>query len=631
METQTIAAAVAGDTDALAAVVDDFLPTVLGAAYGLTGDWHDAGDVAQEVFAVMIVRVGDLRDPAALPGWLMTITRNTARRRRKLEPAAPPQETMPAAEDFAVARDDARRVRVAVEGLPAHQRLPIVLHYFAGHSLTDIAELCDLPLSTVKKRMRVARARLREGIDTMSDVAAGVCPSATADPSDVIRMYTAMRSGNVDLVDRILDARPDLVDVHEDWTRADSFAHRLPWTRGGGTPLLRAVERGDAAMVRLLLSRGADPNGACTCAGAESPLWVAVLQGEREIVGCLLEHGADPNVTAFAGASALDVARMRGNDDLAAALQHAGATGTQPCDRTLDPPVHADATGIKTIDLWCPLPLRGLVHLAPGFGLGAAVLISELSLRAAHAGRQVVWTGFVQAPTDLGDLHLALAESALLQDVQLELASPLATAEEKAAAFDRGIRVADDGAFIVVFAETGHLLAVDQRLLALSSRNGPTLIVAPLDGSVPPPSKEGSPYLASIVFDVERARHRRWPAVGSESWSKVATAETAETAELADRARRSMTDELDAYLAQPFLVAEPFTGTPGETVSLEELRARVSELLDPAVHSVRNPPTERCDRCREAKLAPLSSRVSRRPDRCRDRVRCTAGRTTRSS
>ena len=103
-----------------------------------------------------------------------------------------------------------------------------------------------------------------------------------------------------------------------------------------------------------------------------------------------------------------------------------------------------------------------------------------------------------------------------------------------------------------------------------------TLIVAPLDGSAPPP-KAGSPYLASITFDVERARRHRWPAVGSESWSKVCPVETAE---LAERARDAMTDEIDAYLSQPFQSAEPVTGVPGESVPVDELRARIRQLLD---------------------------------------------------
>ena len=120
VETELVEAAQAGDQDALAAIVDDFMPTVLGAAYGLCGDWDAAGDVAQETFATMVVRLGDLRDAAALPGWLMAIVRSCARRQRARraptlrlvdEPAGP--------EEIVLARDDAQRLRLAVEALSA--------------------------------------------------------------------------------------------------------------------------------------------------------------------------------------------------------------------------------------------------------------------------------------------------------------------------------------------------------------------------------------------------------------------------------------------------------------------------------------------------------------------------------
>jgi F0F1-type ATP synthase beta subunit len=64
--------------------------------------------------------------------------------------------------------------------------------------------------------------------------------------------------------------------------------------------------------------------------------------------------------------------------------------------------------------------------------------------------------------------------------------------------------------------------------------------------------------------------------VSAESWSKVADAAGAD---LAARARAGMTDELDAYLAQPFFVAEPVMGVPGESVPLDELRSAVEGLL----------------------------------------------------
>ena len=166
-------------------------------------------------------------------------------------------------------------------------------------------------------------------------------------------------------------------------------------------------------------------------------------------------------------------------------------------------------------------PTRGLVHLTPGYGLGAIVLIAELSYRAATSGRDVVWTGFAQAPTDLGDIHHALAEADLVDRVTLSMAAPTAPLTEQLVALDRGISHRRDGALLVVFGETGRLHTIDERLATLAARNGVTLVVAPLDGSVGPPRPNGSPYLASIEFDVERARRRRWPAVGSASWSTI--------------------------------------------------------------------------------------------------------------
>jgi DNA-directed RNA polymerase specialized sigma24 family protein len=56
MDASTISAAAAGDHSALAMIVDEFMPTVLGAAFGLCGDWDLAGDIAQEAFATMVVR-----------------------------------------------------------------------------------------------------------------------------------------------------------------------------------------------------------------------------------------------------------------------------------------------------------------------------------------------------------------------------------------------------------------------------------------------------------------------------------------------------------------------------------------------------------------------------------------------
>ena len=65
------------------------------------------------------------------------------------------------AEDAAAA-DDARRLRALLALLPAAQRDVVVLAYYGELTHVEIAAHLDLPLSTVKGRMRLALERLRD-------------------------------------------------------------------------------------------------------------------------------------------------------------------------------------------------------------------------------------------------------------------------------------------------------------------------------------------------------------------------------------------------------------------------------------------------------------------------------------
>ena len=65
-------------------------------------------------------------------------------------------------------RDEAAKVRAALEHLPAEQCQVIELAYFGGFTHTEIAEMLDTPVGTVKGRMRLGleklRGRLREEV-----------------------------------------------------------------------------------------------------------------------------------------------------------------------------------------------------------------------------------------------------------------------------------------------------------------------------------------------------------------------------------------------------------------------------------------------------------------------------------
>jgi RNA polymerase sigma-70 factor (ECF subfamily) len=592
-----VEAARVGDVGAWQPLVDEFLPTVLAAAYGLCRDRELAHDIAQESLAIAIEKIHGLRDAAAFPGWLVAIVRSVARRAR---PAA--MDRSSDARDLAEATTpeqlvgqarEGHQLRAAIERLPATERLPIVLHYFARLSLSEIAIFCRLPLPTVKKRMRSARARLEKGglAMTTSAVRQGIAELAGAPAGETIRFFCAIRAGDRARVAELLERNPSLANANERFTTQERYAHRLA-LNDGGTPLLRAIERGDDAMVALLLERGADPRRACTCSGAETPLWTAVVHRRPTQAALLLGRGADPNATAFAGTSALQVARMRGYSELVELLSAFGAKEGASLHRFAS---HDDAieqrldevwwTGIRAVDLWCPLPVRGVVRCTAAPGSGCLVLLGELAWRAAREGRAVVWAGVPPPPLDRGDYVHGLAELGVSDCVQLRIAPHDAPKTEQLAALDSALSEADAvGAMLVMFEASGSVAEIEARLPELARRAAPTVIVAPFGEQ--PPAPTGSPYLASLAFDRARAERQQWPAISAEgTWSRVMPRSTAD---LAASARGVLSrggapaEAIHRWLSQPFFSTEPFSGIAGESTSPLALQRELEGILQRA-------------------------------------------------
>lgn len=91
----------------------------------------------------------------------------------------------------------------------------------------------------------------------------------------------------------------------------------------GYTALSGAVARGDAEIVRLLLSRGA--NARHRYGTGYSPLHEAAAGGKIEILRLLLQHGADPNAATEDGQTPLAMAEAKGQTEAAAVLREHGA------------------------------------------------------------------------------------------------------------------------------------------------------------------------------------------------------------------------------------------------------------------------------------------------------------------
>ena len=88
-------------------------------------------------------------------------------------------------------------------------------------------------------------------------------------------------------------------------------------------PLHSAVAQGDPASVKALLDAGADPNA--RQAGGFTPLLVAAAKGQLDNAKALVEKGADPNGANDAGATPLALARARKHEAIVALLESKGA------------------------------------------------------------------------------------------------------------------------------------------------------------------------------------------------------------------------------------------------------------------------------------------------------------------
>jgi RNA polymerase sigma-70 factor (ECF subfamily) len=167
-----------GDAGAFRELVDRSHETIYRVAAALVNDRDEAADVVQETYVRAWDRRGELRDPAAVLGWLCRIARNAAHDRRhgwwsrvraRLDEAGAQIGARagegPAPDEALGAAQAAAAVRRAVASLPEGQRVVLVLREVEGMTYEEIAEALDLPLGTVESRLHRARkglARLLE-------------------------------------------------------------------------------------------------------------------------------------------------------------------------------------------------------------------------------------------------------------------------------------------------------------------------------------------------------------------------------------------------------------------------------------------------------------------------------------
>jgi RNA polymerase sigma-70 factor, ECF subfamily len=165
-----------GDAQAFEVVYDRHATAVFSLAYRICGAHAAAEEIAQEAF-LAIWRSGARYDRArgSVRTWLLGVVHNRAidmlrrttvheRRRTGDEEAAERLESPERTDVEAARREEARSLRTLIDDLPADQRRVIDLAYFGGFTHEQIASMLELPLGTVKGRMRLALEKMRANI-----------------------------------------------------------------------------------------------------------------------------------------------------------------------------------------------------------------------------------------------------------------------------------------------------------------------------------------------------------------------------------------------------------------------------------------------------------------------------------
>ena len=152
------------------ALVEKYEAHIERVVAGALGLDPDLADIIQDVFVRVLEGIHQLKDPAALRGWIGTLAVFTARghirRRRRwrwirfLAPQDVPE--MPAAPHNPEASATMRAMYRVLDALPSDERMVFTLRFMSELELTEVAAACRVSLATIKRRLARAEARFQE-------------------------------------------------------------------------------------------------------------------------------------------------------------------------------------------------------------------------------------------------------------------------------------------------------------------------------------------------------------------------------------------------------------------------------------------------------------------------------------
>lgn len=493
-----------GDAAAYTSLVQRYQGMAFGYAYASLGDFHLAEDAAQQAFVTAWRRLARLEHPERFGGWLRGIVRfeclHLLRSRRftemSLDAACGIASSTSSPEELAMERDGFNRVFATIDALPRAEREVTVLYYVHDHSQRDVAAFLGVPVTTVNNRLRAARKRLKEE-----------------------RLLTMTR----DAFQRH-DLPEDFADRVGEIIRTDGPMFDARFNPTHRPAVLNAVTVTDEAASVALTAEVAQhlDDDLVRCIALNAP--------------GLLAGNLHPGMTVVDTAVAIDVP-----------LDHSSIRRAVASMKGSRPVRTAFETGIKAIDICCPLPAGGVVALIGDMQTGKMVLVEELIQRLGDDSPPLSIIVFVEASSEVAMIReLDYRTSANVHAIYLPVADPSPAALAPI--------TADCDAVISLSRQLGTegLYPAIDPLSSGSALLDPDLV-----------SEELVRIASEVRALLERATH------------VPANDESVEGASVRLRAH-----QVRRFLTQPFFVAEAFTNRPGQFVTRAEAIAGCRALVN---------------------------------------------------
>lgn len=160
-----------GDRAAFGVIVERYFRAAFSSAYAVLGNAGDAEEIAQETFVQAWQRLDRLREPAALPGWIWRIARDTALKhirkhgRMKAVAEVPEHGESDQPHQPLVEAEEKQALLAALETLPEEMREAMIMKFWEDLDYEEMSRRTGASAAALYQRVCRGLKKLRQNLE----------------------------------------------------------------------------------------------------------------------------------------------------------------------------------------------------------------------------------------------------------------------------------------------------------------------------------------------------------------------------------------------------------------------------------------------------------------------------------